>query len=123
MITAYYSKGCNSKELFKKYEISGSTDFEKHLNKYDVIRFDVQWCLGACDGADKLISYLTENILKELRDYYPDELSGNYGTISETLSSISRNTGNKFIIVIDEWDALIRNKSCEEKIQNDYIFP
>ena len=41
MLTAYYSRGCDSEELFRDLEISGTPDFEKHLNKYDVIRLDV----------------------------------------------------------------------------------
>ena len=45
MLSAYYSRGCVSKELFKNYEISTVSSYEKNLNKYDVIHFDVQWCI------------------------------------------------------------------------------
>ena len=31
MLTAYYSRGCNSKELFGKFEIAKDKDFEKYL--------------------------------------------------------------------------------------------
>lgn len=37
MLTAYYSKGCNSEEMFSRLEISQAEDFRKHLNQYDVI--------------------------------------------------------------------------------------
>lgn len=37
MLTAYYSRGCDSKELFTPYKISQTESFEKHLNKYNVI--------------------------------------------------------------------------------------
>ena len=33
MLAAYYSRGCDSKELFSKYAISSETTFDKHLNK------------------------------------------------------------------------------------------
>lgn len=36
MLCAYYSKGCDSKELFMPYHISSSPTFEKYLNQYDV---------------------------------------------------------------------------------------
>ena len=42
MLTAYYSRGCDSKELFATYKISQAESFEKHLNKYNVISFDMQ---------------------------------------------------------------------------------
>ena len=41
MIEAYYSRGCNSKELFSELKISDSADFEKHLNRYNVIHLDI----------------------------------------------------------------------------------
>ena len=34
MLTAYYSRGCNSKELFGKFEIAKDKDFEKFKEKY-----------------------------------------------------------------------------------------
>jgi len=46
MIEAYYSRGCNSEELFSGLEISQSPDFKKHLNKYNVIHFDIAGLLG-----------------------------------------------------------------------------
>ena len=46
MLTAYYSKGCDSRELFEKYNISEYASFENYLNKYDVIHFDVLYVIG-----------------------------------------------------------------------------
>ena len=37
MLTAYYSKGCDSETIFADLEIGKSPDFKKHLNQYDVI--------------------------------------------------------------------------------------
>ena len=42
MLTAYYSKGCDSQELFAGLKISEAPDFKKHLNQYDVIHLDIQ---------------------------------------------------------------------------------
>lgn len=33
MLTAYYSKGCDSREMFGNYKIAQTDSFEKHLNK------------------------------------------------------------------------------------------
>ena len=43
MLTAYYSKGCDSENMFSDLEISKAPDFKKHLNRYDVIHIDIQW--------------------------------------------------------------------------------
>ena len=36
MLTAYYSRGCDSRELFQGLKIATHPDFEKHLNQYNV---------------------------------------------------------------------------------------
>ena len=36
MLNAYYSKGCDSKELLKDLKISKDSSFDKHLNKHTI---------------------------------------------------------------------------------------
>lgn len=121
MLTAYYSKGCNSEEMFDGLEISSCSDFRKHLNKYDVIHLDIQWCMEPAGGAESVLSYIVEKTLKELREYYPDEVSEEINSIPEALSRINTATGRKFVVIIDEWDVLIRDETTNKKIQEDYI--
>ena len=45
MLAAYYSKGCDSAAMFEGRKISAHDSFRRRLNRYDVIRIDVQWCL------------------------------------------------------------------------------
>ena len=42
-------------------------------------------------------------------------------TLPDALSRIKEKTGQKFVIIIDEWDVLIREEAANTKIQNDYI--
>ena len=37
MLAAYYSRGCDSRELFAGLKIENDETFEEHLNQYDVI--------------------------------------------------------------------------------------
>ena len=41
MLDAYYSMGCDSREMFKPYKIYGAQSFEEHLNKYHVLHLDM----------------------------------------------------------------------------------
>ena len=41
MLSAYYSKGCDSKELFDSLFIAKNEDYLKHLNKYNVIYINI----------------------------------------------------------------------------------
>lgn len=121
MLSAYYSRGCDSKELFKNYEISTVSSYEKNLNKYDVIHFDVQWCMMDAKDADHVVDYINEGILQELREAYgqiiPDAVRTAYGA----MSYIKAATGNKFVVIIDEWDVLIRDEAANEAVLQDYI--
>ena len=73
MLTAYDSSAWESSDMFSHLEISNSPDFVEHLNKYDVIHFDVQWCMMAAGGPENIVSYITEQTILELREFYPDE--------------------------------------------------
>lgn len=121
MLTAYYSKGCNSEKMFSNLEISKSPDFKKHLNKYEVIHLDIQWCMEPAGGPEHVVSYITEKTIEELREYYPSELPEGINSLPEALSRINTATGKKFIVIIDEWDVLIRDEAANKKIQDAYI--
>lgn len=121
MLTAYYSKGCDSGNMFSGLEISQSPDFKEHLNRYDVIHWDIQWCIGAAGGADRVVSYITEKTIEELRKYYSEAIPSDTCSLPEALSFICNATKNKFVVIIDEWDVLIRDESANLKIQEEYI--
>ena len=121
MLAAYYSKGCDSHELFAGLVIEKNSDYEKYLNKFDVIHFDVQWCFKEAGSAEKTVSFITQTILSELRDIYGDIIPEHVKKVSGALAYISAATGNKFVIIIDEWDVLIRDEAMNKAVQEEYI--
>ena len=121
MLAAYYSKGCDSREMFSTLKISESIGFEKNINKYDVIHIDIQWCIEQAGGSENVVSYITEKTICELREYYPNELSEKIESLPEALSVINSMNGTKFIIIIDEWDIIIRDEANNKKVQEEYI--
>ena len=74
MLTAYYSKGCDSADIFADYEISHAGDFRQHLNKHDVIHLDIQWCLAPAKGAAGVVSYIEKSVIAELKEKGSDRL-------------------------------------------------
>lgn len=121
MLTAYYSKGCDSADIFADYEISHVGDFRQHLNKYDVIHLDIQWCLAPAKGAAGVVSYIEKSVIAELKEKYPDIISEETVSLPEAMSEIYTATGNKFIVIIDEWDILIRDEANNRDEQENYI--
>ena len=121
MLVAYYSKGCNSEKMFSDLKIGQSADFKKHLNQYDVIHLDIQWCIEPAGGPEQLVSYISQEVISELRVYYPDILDETTTSLPEALFQINTAKGNRFVVIIDEWDVLIRDEASDLKIQEQYI--
>ena len=120
MLCAYYSKGCDSKELFLPYAISKSSSFEKYLNQYDVLRIDLQACIALAKDATNVVRYIEENCIYELKQSYSDLDLSRQDTLLGTLHAIHYETGNMFIVIIDEWDVLFRDYR-NQKLQNEYL--
>ena len=121
MLAAYYSKGTDSEQMFSGLRISKDADFKKHLNKYDVIHIDIQWFLANCDDAGKVVSFITKSVLDELRGIYPDALPQEVVTLPDALSRVKECTGQKFVVIIDEWDVIIRDGAIIENVQDEYL--
>ena len=121
MLVAYYSKGCDSEAMFSNLKISKSIDFKKHLNQHNVIHFDIQWCIEPAGGPEHVVSYISKQTIAELRECYPGILDDDIVSLPEALFNINVKTGSQFIIIIDEWDVLIRDEASDLKIQEQYI--
>ena len=64
---------------------------------------------------------ITDVILAELRECYPEVITTGVVTLPDALSRIKNATGQKFIVIIDEWDVLIRDEAANVRVQNEYI--
>ena len=121
MLAAYYSKGADSEKMFSGLQISKEADFREHLNKYDVIHIDIQWFLANCEDVDNVVTLITDSVLGELREIYPDIFTWEVSRLPDALSIVREKTRQKFIIIIDEWDVLIRDEAANKNVQEDYI--
>ena len=122
MLCAYYDRSCDSRSLFEGLKISKDASFKEHLNKYDVIFLDITEFTS-----DAFIKKETQNIVLNIEKKIIDELSDAYpdvkrqGDLPNMLYDIAEATGNKFIFIIDEWDALFRETKSDIFQQESYI--
>ena len=121
MLTAYYSKGCDSSRMFEGLAISKDAGYQKYLNQYDVIHFDVQWCMDPAGGPENVVAYIRKSIIGELRDIYGEQIPEQMTSLADVLSWLNTVAGKKFIIIIDEWDVLIRDAAANQAVQDEYI--
>ena len=72
MLTAYYSRGCDSRRLFQGLKIATHPDFEKHLNQYNVIHLNMQNFLSKTQTIEQMIALVTKAVGRDLLRAYPD---------------------------------------------------
>ena len=114
MLAAYYSKGCNAEELFGHFKISSDKSFKDKLNKYNVIKIDMNSEYQSALDKDKLILYITSEIKEELRLSYPEVDIRDDDSVAKALIRIYSKTSERFVILIDEYDVLVREDVSEE---------
>jgi hypothetical protein len=118
MLCAYYDRSCDSRALFDDLAIARDESYETHLNAYDVIYVDMTSVIGAV-GIDQLVAHIRERITAELLAAYP-ELDANQNLMS-TLADAVDLSGTQFFMIIDEWDAPIREASHDAALQRSYL--
>ena len=72
MLVAYYGRECDSRELFKGYQIEKAKSFEKHLNKYNVISLNMLDFYKIGKPVEEMLEKLEKALLWEILDTYPD---------------------------------------------------
>ena len=88
--------------------------FENFLNQFDVIYLDITWFISTVKNIKNVVCYLQEQVIEELCNAYT---AGEKETsLPVVLAKVAEMTGHKFIIIIDEWDALFREAKDDTDI-------
>lgn len=120
LMNAYYSKGCDSKDLFADLKIAQYPTFEKYLNKFDVIWFDLQNEIDCYNGdVNDIIDVISRNVIKELEVSFDIDLANS--SLADALSTIYSKFKKQFIVIIDEWDAIFREQNHDVELEKNYI--
>lgn len=105
--------------LFDGLEISKDSSFEKFLNKYNVIYLDITLFISRASHMRDVVRSINQEVLAEVEHMFDGIQKGT--DLAETLLYATEITGGKFIMIIDEWDALFREAKDDVKLQKEYI--
>ena len=119
MIAAYYSKGCDSHEIFSDLKISKDPSYEENINKYSVIQLDMNDVVTN-KGLLSVSEYINRVVVAELRDEYQNIDLEDGITLSNSLKRINLLIHDQFVFVIDEYDVVIRDEEYSKDF-NDYL--
>ncbi len=121
MLTAYYSRGCDSKELFSKLKISTSDSFEKHMNQYNVIHINMQEFLSESTSMEEMLQMIQKTILFDLTEEFPYVRYFDNTKLLRSFRDVFAKYGVPFIFVIDEWDCIFRVHKNDLESQKKYL--
>ncbi|MCD8149313.1 MAG: ATP-binding protein [Clostridiales bacterium] len=121
MLCAYYDKSCSSQQLFDGLKISRADSFKLYLNKYNVIYLDITRFVSTAANIKNVVSDIQAKVIEELKAAYPSCVKNDEHVLADALIGISHEKKLKFIVIIDEWDALFRETKDDDMLQKEYV--
>ena len=110
MIAAYYSRGCDSRQIFDGLKIASDADYERRLNKYNVIYIDLNSEFQNADNKMNMLKELKREIKAEIVEQYPNAGVLRNHSLGKSVQHVYEKTGDTFIIIIDEYDVMVREQ-------------
>ena len=121
MLAAYYDKSCDSRELFRGLKAEQDPSFETYLNKYYVIRVDMTDFTTRFRGEKDIVRKIQNKIIDDVLKEIPQINREQDDDLMEILIRISNSTDERFVIIIDEWDAILREMGTDDGIVTAYV--
>ncbi|MBQ6321246.1 MAG: AAA family ATPase, partial [Lachnospiraceae bacterium] len=124
MLTAYYDRSCDSHGLFDDKKIAGTADYEKHLNRYNVIYLEITSFISQARqehvSIQEVPGMIKRALWKDLKEAgFPFE---DGDTLNDYLIRCAGGPdGKQFVFIIDEWDAVIREAKDDLKAQKLFL--
>ena len=129
MLCAYYGRGEDSRALFENSKLSKcppvivgkkQLSWDAYLGQFDVIRLVMTDFFNRERTVDEGLAVIKSRIVDELADMYPsvryDEKDFFY-----SIERFYQSTKTKFVIIIDEWDAIFREYKDNKEGQKKYL--
>ena len=120
MLAAYYDHSCDSRSLFADLQIANDPTFEEHLNKYPVIYLDMTRFTVKNLGT-AIVEEIERRMLDDITAAYPDIPHRAGDDLMDYLVNVSMSTGQHFVFIIDEWDAVLREYAGQKAVTDAFV--
>ena len=121
MLCAYYDNSADSRSMFADLKIAKDPSFETHLNQYPVIYLDVtRFTSKVSLPIEQIVLAIDDALKDEVRRIYNDVRFQAEDDLQDMLRNVVGQSGKKFIMIIDEWDAICR-ESNNDDVMRQYV--
>ena len=114
MISAFYSKGADSRAIFEKLKIAKVEDWDERLNKCNVIKIDLGEFYSRYSDTGDVIKSLKRVILDDMIKEFPDVDINTEAPFTEAIVSVFTKTQVPFVVIIDEYDVMVRERVSQK---------
>ena len=121
MLVAYYSRSCDSAEMFSHYKIAHADSFKKYMNKYNVIHINMANFMSRGNNMHEILDYLSRRIIHEIKKEYGDVDCFDWNDIFTVLPEVFDEKQVPFVFIIDEWDCIFREHKNDSRAQMEYL--
>lgn len=122
MLSAYYNCGEDTSALFENLKIASAESYKEHLNKYDVIKINMQVFLSMTNSVEEMLERLQKYVSFDLFDQYEGKVRfRDEKDFIQVMTDVYVKTGRPFVILIDEWDCLFREYAHNTDAQRKYL--
>ena len=130
MICAYYDRKAESRELFANRKLAGCEPYksgekevfwDEYLGKFDVIRLVMTKFIKKNNNVTDALSKMQKLIVRDIKKEYPDIDCFDEEDLIQTIEDIYSENSRQLVIVLDEWDAVFRERQDDKEGQKEYL--
>ena len=121
MLYAYYDLWSASRDVFNGLSIMSSPSFDRYFRRYPVIYLDMTDFVTRYHAND-IVGHIQSDVMEEVKEIFPDITYRKNADLADVLYTVaSHHCMEKFIMIIDEWDAVLREYKEESDVTEQYI--
>ena len=112
---------CDTKELFSKMKVGSVMGYEDNMNEFNVIKLDMNGWYNNTPSRSLLFDDLNESLREEFEVQFPSVGFKPTDNLARCILRVYGQIGEKFVIIIDEYDVLVREKVSDDLFRK-YLF-
>ena len=121
MVAAFFGKAVDAGKLFEQLAIARNEKYKAHLNKHNVIYIDFSEVPRDCTNYRQYITRIQDGINNDLARAYGDLSIDTARASWDIMTDIFQEKSEKFVFVMDEWDAMFHMSFITQEDKEDYL--
>ena len=121
MLCAYYDRCADSRDMFEKRKLADVPGWDKYLGKFDVIHLVMTRFVKTRITVSEALTNMQKLVIRDYRRAYPDADIMSENDLIQTIDDVYSTIDRQVVIVIDEWDAIFRERPDDKDGQTEYL--